>query len=256
MLRTFAILSLAAGGVLASVTQEPPKPGTPPVTTGRQDAGQSTGQSTGQRERRSGQVSNASDTYFAKWVSIAQLNQIELSRLAQERATDLDVKRFAAKMVEDHQALLQKLAPFGVRPTRSVAADSATPGKGVGPSDRAGSAEGSSSGAQIDHIALFEELGEQCLRTARNELESKQGAEFDACYVGMMVGAHAANNDMLTVFQRHASVELKAVLADVQTKVASHSSVAKELAQRLMRKANPARKDEPALDGAEHDGVK
>jgi predicted outer membrane protein len=244
MLRTFAIVSLAAGGVLATVTQEPPKSGAQPVTTSRQDAG------------RSGQVSNASDTYFAKWVSIAQTNQIELSRLAQERATDLDVKRFAGKMVEDHQALLQKLAPFGARPTRSVAADSAAPGKGVGPSGQTGSSEGSSSNGEIDHIALFEELGEQCLRTARNELESKQGAEFDACYVGMMVGAHAANNDMLTVFQRHASMELKAVFADMQTKLAAHSSTAKELAQRLMRKANPARKEEPALDGAERDGIK
>jgi len=85
----------------------------------------------------------------------------------------------------------------------------------------------------IDPIALITELGRQCLDSSRKELEQKQGAEFDRCYMGMAIGQHMAMNDMLTVFQNHTSGELRTTLADAQRSVQMHLEQAKQIAKRL-----------------------
>ena len=237
MFRTFTIVLLSAGGIFAALPQDSkPKPAQP-VTTGRQDKA-------GQDNLK--QSTKLSDSYFAKWASVTQANQIELSRMAQQRATDPEVKRLATMMVDDHQALEQQLKPFTTSSGRSTTTETAPPvnGNGNGRPDQAPAATRTNASGELDHAALFDELGQQCLLTARNELATKQGAEFDRCYTMMMVGSHSMSNDMLVVFQRHATPELAAVLAAAQAKTTAHLTMAKDLAQRLERKDIPARKTE------------
>jgi hypothetical protein len=88
-------------------------------------------------------------------------------------------------------------------------------------------------GGSVDAAALARELGQQCLETHRKELEKKQGAEFDKCYVGMAIGAHAKANDEMTVFSRHASERLRAVIQEGQPIVQSHLEHAKSLCKQL-----------------------
>lgn len=234
MLRTFTFVLLTAGGVFSALPQDS-KPKTQPVTSGRQDK---TDQDSLKHAAKMG------DSYFAKWVSTTQVNQVELSRIAQQRATDPEVKRLATTMVDDHQALVQQLLPFTSGSGRPGASGSVPPSNGTGRSDQAPAAPRTGATGELDHSALFDELGQQCLLTARNELSAKQGAEFDRCYTMMMVGSHSMSNDMLVVFQRHTTPELAAVLADAQVKTTAHLTMAKDLAQRLERKDNPARKSE------------
>jgi predicted outer membrane protein len=85
----------------------------------------------------------------------------------------------------------------------------------------------------VDHVALMQELGQQCLSTAKRELESKSGAEFDKCYVGMAIAAHAMVNDELTVFSRHASSNLRTVFQEGQPTVQAHLDHAKNLIKTL-----------------------
>ena len=103
---------------------------------------------------------------------------------------------------------------------------------------------GASMDQQFDHGALIQELGKQCLETARKELESKSGPEFDRCFMGAMVAGHMHANDMLTVFQRHASPELKNVLGEAQRTVAAHLQQAKDISKRLDGGATKAPKTE------------
>jgi predicted outer membrane protein len=260
MLRTFAIVSLAAGGVLATFNQETSKPTGQTTSTSRQD--------------RSAQDKNASattDGYLAKWISVGHSNVIELSRLAESRATDPEVKRFATKMVADHQGLTQKLAPFVKLQGRSSAIEAGSPtDRGRqgdrDPSDRnpadrpqgerAPSDMNARGDGELNHAALFEELGQQCLQSSRKELEGKQGAEFDRCYVGMMLVSHKIDNDALIVFQRHATPDLKPVLAEAQSKTEGHMSTAKDFAQRMERKALGSLKGEPSFEDRKLDGSK
>lgn len=100
------------------------------------------------------------------------------------------------------------------------------------PADATGQRGGMGS-SDFNHIELAKELGEKCLASARQELQSKSGAEFDRCYMGMQVGAHMAVLDKLQVFGRHASSSLKQVLTQGEQTVQSHLTHAKQIVQQL-----------------------
>src|SRR5690606_5885149 len=69
-------------------------------------------------------------------------------------------------------------------------------------------------GKPLDVAALARDLGRECLATARRELEQKSGADFDKCYVGMMIAAHMDAVDKLEVFRNYASGELRQVIME------------------------------------------
>jgi len=50
-------------------------------------------------------------------------------------------------------------------------------------------------------------LGQQCLASAKELLNEKEGAEFDKCYMGQQLFAHMQMLDTLKVFKGHASGE-------------------------------------------------
>jgi predicted outer membrane protein len=102
------------------------------------------------------------------------------------------------------------------------------------PTGRNAGAGGNDKGG-LDHVALLQELGSKCLDSGRKELEKKSGAEFDRCFMGMMIGAHMKANDVATVFERHASGELKSVLAEGRKTTETHLAKAKEIAKQLER---------------------
>ena len=255
-----SILLLALAGAMVFFGQDNPpgaKPKPDPQATTRTDAPA---------------TADPEDGFLAAWLLIGNENEIALAQLAQSRSQDATVKAFAQKMIDDHRQMGQKLQKFASS-VGYVAAATTPPtsppregearakerpaGENVGdPRHNAGGTADSSgrstpdltdegrraaaegTGGSIDHVALFQELGKQCLDSSRKEIESKSGAEFDKCYVGMAVGAHMKTNDMLTVFQRHASSDLKFVLAEGQKTVQAHLQHAKELCKNLEGKAH------------------
>jgi len=86
---------------------------------------------------------------------------------------------------------------------------------------------------KLDWAALKEELGQQCLRTAKDELGQKQGTEFDKCYIGMQIGAHKHAYDTMMVFSNHAGPELESVIDEGMLVVQTHWDHAKDLKQKL-----------------------
>jgi predicted outer membrane protein len=190
---------------------------------------------------------------LATWLLVENQNEIELAKIAQQRATHPEVKRFAEQMIQDHQQMAQKLQPIATAAGYTGAganglANAGTPGSdkstGTDRNDKTGTgnplgrtqeaaAGRNASGGEFDHIALVQDLGRQCLSTARTELEKKQGAEFDRCYMGMAVMAHAKVNDQMTVFPRYASSSFANVIADGQKTVAMHLEHAKDLCKQL-----------------------
>ena len=210
------------------------------------------------------------DAFLANWVLTANNNEVSLSKIAQQMAQSDEVKQFAQKMVTDHQQAATKLQQFtsgpglGSHPVGGLGEEHSNPGSVSDTSGQSGSTAGQQPGrpveassghmgmdlaGNLDHFALITELGRQCLETGRKELEQKKGLDFDRCYMHMAVGMHTGMNDMLTVFQNHASGELRAALADAQSAVQMHLEQAKQIAKRLDN-ATPTSPTSPSQPGS------
>jgi predicted outer membrane protein len=82
-------------------------------------------------------------------------------------------------------------------------------------------------------MKIKEEIAQQCLASAQRELEQKSGKEFDQCFMGLQIAAHMKMADSLTVFQRHASGELKTTLGEGLQTTQQHLAKAKEIMKAL-----------------------
>jgi predicted outer membrane protein len=190
------------------------------------------------------------DAILATWLQVDNENVIALSRLAVERATDPDVKKFATRTIEGHGKLAQKLRQVARAPgqehgeidaeqRKSDREDEPTPAthdaKGEYPP---GTRDKQVSDARSDrfdgtfHVRLVRDLGRKCLASATAMLEHKQGAEFDRCYMTMQLGAHIKALDTLEVFQSYATESLRPTLAEALKTVQAHLQDVKDLQKR------------------------
>jgi predicted outer membrane protein len=92
-------------------------------------------------------------------------------------------------------------------------------------------------GGGLNFVAISRELGQKCLESARRELQTKSGADFDRCYVNMQVGNHMHMVDMCEVFRNHASESLRAPIGDALRVAQQHLQHAKELAKKVEGKS-------------------
>jgi putative membrane protein len=96
-----------------------------------------------------------SDDDFVRDVAIKNMAEIELSRMALDKTTNLDIKSFAQRMIDDHSAAANKL--------NSIV-----------------------SGQLIDWPAQLDDKH----RETADELAKKQGVDFDRDYLKAMVEGH------------------------------------------------------------------
>jgi predicted outer membrane protein len=197
---------------------------------------------------------SSTDTILAGWLVVDNQAEVNVSRMAQQRAQNNEVKQFAEQLVQAHQQFLTKLQQIAGSETGSAAtrlndpsprdaagsrradptrppADAAPPAARTGDTQRDPIAT-RQPGQGLDIVALKRELGQQCQQTVQRELEQKQGAEFDQCFVNLQVMMHLAAIDTMEVFQRHASPQLKQVLSEGIQTSQRHLEQAKELAKK------------------------
>jgi predicted outer membrane protein len=204
------------------------------------------------------QTSPRTDAILANWLLVDNENEVALAQLAQQRAQETEVKQFAQRMIDDHQQFIGKLqrfaGPEGRRDPnirREGAArnqeetrdevEQATPRTAQAPArqpqpaaqQRQPGAAQRGQGGMLNHVALKRELGEQCLQTARRELEQKKGIEFDQCFMFQQAMMHMQAVDTMTVFKKHASPELRQVLEEGIQTAQQHLEHAKDLAKKL-----------------------
>ena len=108
-------------------------------------------------------------TVFVKSAALGGLTEIELAKLAQSKSQDANVRSFAARLLEDHEAIRTELAAVAKRqrldvPTSLVYEDEQTLKEGAG----------------------------------------KSGAEFDAWYAQQMITEH---QEAIALFQAAAKME-------------------------------------------------
>jgi putative membrane protein len=148
--------------------------------------------------------------------------EIELGRVAQQRATHPDVKEYGAMMVRDHQAANQELRAImstagAARP--SDRADDRAAGAARDMMDRA---QGAAADVQTEVRELQEELGRL------------SGREFDRRYIDEMIEDHEDAIDDLEDKANNAShPEVKAWAAKTLPKMREHLEHARTLKQTL-----------------------
>jgi len=98
---------------------------------------------------------SSSDKAFVSDLTIANMAEVELGRLALDHSKNAEVKKFAQMMVDDHTSAGEKLGAVA-------------------------------SQYNIDKPAQLDDTH----RALRNKLETLQGAEFDREYMGAMVDGH------------------------------------------------------------------
>lgn len=82
-------------------------------------------------------------------------------------------------------------------------------------------------------VSIHQQLADQCLSTVKKELESKQGAEFDQCYMGHEVMVHLMTIDQLTVLKNHASPTLRTDIDKSLQMAQGHLREARQIMEQL-----------------------
>jgi predicted outer membrane protein len=182
-------------------------------------------------------MTSLTDRQIVEWLKVDNQNEIALAEIAEEKASDSDVKKFARQMVDEHTEFLQKLdRTIGSTQTGQQQRQTGQQQPGqqrrqtAQPTRQNGQfAQGRSQQQGLDLVALKHQLGEQCRQSASRELQRKSGAEFDKCYMGMQLGMHMQMLDTLKVFSRYASPELDQLIENGEETTESHLDHAKKI---------------------------
>lgn len=198
------------------------------------------------------------DADLAAWLIVDNQGEINVSEIGRQKAQDPNVKQFADRMIHDHGQLLEKLRPIasnvnpipGGRRTDSVSAGGANPAGATNPNagtavSQAGAVPGPGGQAAAQSLStgrpsvmsLKQEVAAQCLQSKQQELNSKQGAEFDKCFMGMQVAMHMEAVATLEVFQKHASGRMRQTIDEALQTTKSHLEQAKQLVKEVDQRA-------------------
>ena len=210
------------------------------------------------------------DRDFAMMLTIGNKGEVEMATFVKDKLQNEQAKQFADQMIQDHGAFLQQLAQFtghgqpaaGAPPVGNVgvtppAAGNAPPG-GIAPQPNqpvgrgVDVAVGGGQGVNVGvggvqpqgrsfyapgmnpMLSIKQEIAQECMANAKKELESKQGAEVDKCYIGTMIVKHAEMVSVLTVLQRHAQdSQFKELLGSALQKTQQHLEHAKSIMKQL-----------------------
>ena len=208
----------------------------------------------------SGAIAHAvgtADQQIAAFLFGCTRNEVEISKIAQDKATSEEVRDFAAMMVKDHTPGMEKLQQLA-GPLVSVHAPG-TPAAGVKKEiesteeikeetreprrDPAGKnspvaapreAREAAPGG-FNWVTVHKQLADQCLASAKTELQKKDGAEFDHCYIGQEIMGHAMKLDTLKVLRTYASAELRKDIDEASQTATQHLEQAKKIAENMKK---------------------
>lgn len=204
-------------------------------------------------EEGAAQFNENLDAHFAACLILSNQNEVTIARLAEQRTKNPEVKKFAEKLQKDHQQFIGDLDRFagaygfpGRMPPENE--DDANKRHAMSVAQQrlghAGQTPVMEPGQRLTvalfamsphemHLQIKREIADECLLSAEDELRTKEGREFDACFVGMQMGAHMYLLDVLKVFERHASPALQKVLRKDRETTQTHLDQSRELMKNI-----------------------
>jgi predicted outer membrane protein len=242
-------LAMAATIAIAQVPREPaaprrePAPGRDPAP-GLRDPAQPPAAREALRGGAPAQTSRGDQEIAAIKLAFCR-NELELAKLASQKAESDEVKQFAAKMVKEHTegcGNLEKwagnLAAAGGRADRPAPADRREADERPAAGAPGGRAFGDAvvrggQGGPLNWVVIHQQLADQCLASAKAELAKKEGAEFDKCFIGMAIGGHQHAVDADRVFASHVSQQFRGEIDDCLKMASAHLAEAKDIYGKL-----------------------
>jgi predicted outer membrane protein len=239
LLMTSTVLAQATNTAQPRTTQPNTTQAQPGVQTapGQQGSGRTTTATQGQGQ------SQVDDRSMAACVAIKNQAEVAITQFAKDKLKNDEVKEFADMLIKDHQEFLQKLQKFTPEANRAnwlQAEGSTKTTTGVQQAGAQGNrsgqiqqtagttAQGQSQGQSAEFLQIQREIAQQCVMSAKEKLKEYED-NIDACFLGLQAGKHMAMADELTVLHRHASGELKQLLADGLETTKSHLEKAESL---------------------------
>ncbi len=198
-----------------------------PQTLQPSQQGQFTQQRQGQGQGQGRE--SLSDQEIANCVHGEASNEIEIAKLAQQKAQSEEVRQFAEQMVKDHTPGMQEM--------QRLAGNLASHTQPKRESD-----------GGLDWVAVKNQIGQQCLNSVKQELSQKSSAEFDQCFMGQQIAAHMKVVDELKVLRNYASQDLQQKLDKELQTAQQHLQHAKQIEKRL--KESPSERVSRKSDGS------
>lgn len=166
--------------------------------------------------------------------------EVEFAQLAQQQSQNPEVKEFAQMLVKDHSQLVQKLQPLAGAQAATTRTETRTDATGqIDAQTRIGQTATGQNAALKQLAEIDKAIGERCKEALREELQSKQGAEFDKCYVGSQIAGHMQSVATLEVLEQQGPDQLKQLAQQARPTVQQHLDHAKQLMKQL-EGASPA----------------
>jgi len=255
---TFCMIVLAGmlfspGTTLAQHTDK----SNPPSGDSKKQGGDSSKQKSDMATGSGAQSLSSSDRRFVMEAAHSGMAEVDLGRLAVERAASDEVKQFAQRMVDDHSRANTELMELASRKGVTLTMDHSSPGShgsastttdttreamagtgggtgmsgtgtsGTQPSDtQKDTAMAQGTGSHSGHDAKMMQKHKALV----TKLSGLSGAEFDRAYMKQMVKDHS---DAVSLFQREASrgndAELKAWAAKTLPALQDHLRMAREI---------------------------
>lgn len=168
--------------------------------------------------------------------------EVILAKFAQEKSKNTDVSNFAKMIAEEHQACLKKLSKYAPEATRegylveNQADQKNSRNESASDAVAITNQSATASGPTMQGIVMIQlqrEVAQQCISDSKKYLNSKDGEEFDKCFVGMQIAKHAAMHTKLVVLQRHTSDEMKQLITEGIQATDKHMKAAESLMAKL-----------------------
>lgn len=204
---------------------------------------------------------NPVDHFLANCLLGANKAEVELSQIAVQKSENAEVKQFAQQMIQDHNKLIEQLQPLammhgGAKSAGRTNSTTALPGSSaadqtlppsvaiatIPPRDATTEITASpyatttavAGGSAVHELMQVErQINERCLQMAKDELQKKSGAEFDKCFIGNAIGAHAHALAALEVIGKQRQGQLAQVAQQALPTVQQHFDHAKQLMKQL-----------------------
>lgn len=171
------------------------------------------------------------DRELASWLTVDNRGEIALAELARKQSSNSDVREFAETMIDEHSKMVEQLQPFtGGSRANSRGTRRSPQGGEVNQAEAQPRGRGQ---GQLNIVRLKQQLGQQCVSSAKEELSQKDGDEFDKCYVGMQIAMHMEMLDTLKVFSHYASEDLDQLIEEAEGTTEEHLEHAKQLIKQL-----------------------
>lgn len=179
--------------------------------------------------------------------------EVELAKFAQQHSQSPEVKEFAQMLAQDRGKVIQKLQQMSSTQTgdqlearpgletgerTSSAANRQAIGQNA--AERNTTHRGAGGHSAVDQLlALEKQIVERCTQATKEELQQRQGADFDKCYIGDQIVGHVKTLAALEVIQQQGPEQLQQVAQEAQPAVQKQLEQAKQIMKDL-EGASPA----------------